>query len=270
VNLTVEELVDDPAIATFLERDRLWTAYGLCDLEQPYRRHARYAGALRDGQIVAIVLVYAPPGFNGMLPFGDEAGVAAILTTVRELPSQPFLLMGDEHADIVRRWYRLTESWQMLRMAVRAANFLTRASSQHAVRMSVSDRPAMEDLHGVERDSAFFDPATIAHGLYFGVYEQAKLVAIAGTHAWSRRYRIGTVGGVFTHPEHRGKGLAQVTTGAVTKALFDAGVEDVILNVRADNVPALQCYSRLGYTTVRPYLEAQAVERSRSPGKLGA
>ena len=260
MTVSVEELVDDPAIAAFLEHERRWTAYGLCDLDVPYRRHARYMGAVHEGRLIAIVLVYAPPGFNGMLPFGDAEGVATILTTAHGLPSEPFLLMGEEHMLAVGRRYRTVEPWQMLRMSVDTSTFSPSDSSKRAVRLSVADLAAMKELYGLERDSAFFDPATVDHGVYFGVYERASLVAIAGTHAWSKHYRIGAVGGVFTHPEHRGQGLAQVTTGAVTKALFEAGVEDVVLNVRTDNLPALHCYARLGYTTVRPYLEARAVE----------
>ena len=261
--LTVEELRDDLAIAAFLEGQRLWTAYALCDLEPAYRRYARYLGALRDGHIVATVLLYAAPGFHGLLPFGDNDGVAAILTTSPELPTLPFLLAGEEHLRAVELRYHVNRPWPMWRMAVRAAGFSPPATIASAVRLSVDDLPAMEELYGTERNSALYDAATVEHGVYFGVYEAESLVAAAGTHAWSRTHRIGAVGGVFTRPDRRGRGLAQSTTGAVTQKLLELGVEDVVLNVRADNAPALRCYERLGFTTVRSYLEGQAVDRRR-------
>ncbi len=261
MTLTVRELQEDSAIAAFLGDQRLWTAYGLCDLDPAYRRDARYLAAQRDERIQATVLVYATPAFTGVLPFGDEEGIAAILSTSRHLPFRPLLLMGEEHVQAVERRYRLTQSWSMYRMAVAAAGFSPPASSEHLVRLSARDRPAMEELYGTERNSAFFDDATLAHGVYFGVYEGESLVAVAGTHAWSSQHRIGAVGGVFTRPDRRGRGLAQATTGAVTTTLLELGVEDVVLNVRADNASALRCYERLGFTTVRTYLEAHAVDR---------
>ena len=138
--------------------------------------------------------------------------------------------------------------------------------------LSVADLAAMEELYGLERDSAFFDPATVDHGVYFGVYEGASLVAMAGTHAWSKHYRIGAVGGVFTHPDHRGQGLAQVTTGAVTKALLEAGVEDVVLNVRTDNLPgaALLCASGVHHGSSVPGGTCGGTGRREEGGRIVA
>ena len=261
MSLIVEELCDDSAIADFLASQRLWTAYGLCDLDPAYRRDARFLGAVLDGQIIATVLVYSPSGFIGLLPFGDQGGVDAILTMCRELPSHPFLLVGEEHLQAVGRQYRLSTPWSMYRMAVDAAKFSPSGSSERVVRLSVTDRAAMEDLYGTERNSAFLEDPTIEHGVYFGVFEGRSLVAVAGTHAWSRQHRIGAVGGVFTRPDRRGRGLARATTAAVTNALFELGVQDVVLNVRTDNTPARRCYDQLGFETVRSYLESQAVDR---------
>jgi ribosomal protein S18 acetylase RimI-like enzyme len=272
MTFTVEELVNEPEIAAFFEDRRLWSAYGLCDLDQPYRRHARFLGATSEGTIAAVVLVYAPPGFNGVLPFGDVGGVAAIFTASSELPFEAFLLVGEEHMEAVERRYRVARPWDMLRMAVNRTTFSPCASDRRIVRLSAADKPAIEVLYRAEPDSAFFDSATLVHGKHFGVYEAGALVAIAGTHAWSARYRIGAIGGVFTHPDFRGRGLGTATTGAVAQALIDSEVDDVVLNVRADNMPALRVYARLGFMVVRPYLEGQAVDRAgpnRRPSACG-
>jgi len=47
-------------------------------------------------------------------------------------------------------------------------------------------------------------------------------------------------------PEYRGRGYATATTGAVTAELLRF-CDEVVLNVRADNPPALQAYRKLGY-----------------------
>jgi predicted GNAT family acetyltransferase len=72
---------------------------------------------------------------------------------------------------------------------------------------------------------------------------------------------LATIGGVFTHPEYRGRGLARGVTGAVARDLVDAGVQLLALNVKQDNVPAIAAYRALGFTVHRPYLEGHASTR---------
>ena len=50
----------------------------------------------------------------------------------------------------------------------------------------------------------------------------------------------------MTHADYRGRGYATAVTGAVTAELLRV-CDQVVLNVRADNPPALQAYRKLGY-----------------------
>jgi predicted GNAT family acetyltransferase len=50
----------------------------------------------------------------------------------------------------------------------------------------------------------------------------------------------------MTHADFRGRGYATAVTGAVTAELLRF-CDQVVLNVRADNPPALAAYRRLGY-----------------------
>ena len=60
-------------ILPVLECDRRWAVYALCDLEAPYRAHARFIGALDGDHARAVVLVYALPNFTALLPCVDHA-----------------------------------------------------------------------------------------------------------------------------------------------------------------------------------------------------
>ena len=51
---------------------------------------------------------------------------------------------------------------------------------------------------------------------------------------------------MYIRPQCRGQGLAKQVTGAVTAELLER-VEQVVLNVRADNAPAIAVYHALGY-----------------------
>jgi len=90
-------------------------------------------------------------------------------------------------------------------------------------------------------------PSTaIADGVYFGLRVNGQLVAAAGTHVVSPTARLAVVGNVLTHVDYRGRGFATAVTGAVTAELLRT-CDQVVLNVRSDNPPALNAYRRLGY-----------------------
>ena len=94
--------------------------------------------------------------------------------------------------------------------------------------------------------TAWLPTESIASGLYYGVRRGGRLVAAAGTHVISPTYGLAAVGNVFTHREWRGRGFAKIVTSAVTAELLET-VDTVVLNVRADNPPALAAYRALGY-----------------------
>ena len=58
------------------------------------------------------------------------------------------------------------------------------------------------------------------------------------------------MGNVFTHPHHRGKGLATIATSAVTRGPAAATATLVVLTVEAKNDPAVRIYTKLGYQAV--------------------
>src|SRR4029077_3977867 len=94
--------------------------------------------------------------------------------------------------------------------------------------------------------ASWLPSSAIAEGVYFGVRAGGRLVAAAGTHVISPQARLAVVGNVLTHVDYRGRGYATAVTGAVTAELLRT-CDQVVLNVRSDNPPALQAYRRLGY-----------------------
>jgi ribosomal protein S18 acetylase RimI-like enzyme len=86
----------------------------------------------------------------------------------------------------------------------------------------------------------------VAKGVYHGVRVGGRLVAAAGTHVVSQSARLAVVGNVMTHRDHRNRGYAKLTTSAVTQELLRT-CDQVVLNVRSDNPPALAAYRALGY-----------------------
>ena len=89
-----------------------------------------------------------------------------------------------------------------------------------------------------------------------------RLAAAAGTHVIAAQYGLAAVGNVYTHPDHRNRGLAKACTAAVVAELFQLGCRSVVLNVRQGNKPAVAAYASLGFHVHCSFIEAPARRKS--------
>lgn len=251
----IGEWEDERLILPLLERDRRWSAYALCDLDPPYRNHTRFIGAGRAGAPAALVVLFALPNMAALLPFGDVHGLAAILAGRHDILDEFFYIGEDRHLPALTRLYTLESRERMSRMTVAASELLPPPPSPLPVkRLTPRDKSALDDLYRLWGPASF----DLQVGIYYGVEVDGRLVAVAGTHCWSKGRGVAAIGGVFTHPEYRGRGLATATTGAVAATLAREGIELIVLNVRADNAPAVAAYTRLGFKPWLTFTEGRA------------
>lgn len=246
-----------------LSKDRRWNCFAIADLEPPFREYSRYGAARhRDTGEMAACLVLEHPSIRVISPFGAEEGVDEILQRI-ELPDQAFLQTQVAHRPALEQYY----TWrsgpnQMLRMAVDEATF--RPTSQPP--SASPQRLGLEDLSGALALYELFPENSVnadqlEHGVFFGIREGDRLVAVGGTHAVAHAYGIAVLGGIFTHPDRRRRGYARAITAALVTTLMAGGCCDVVLNVVADNHPAIRVYTGLGFRTHTPYVTGQAARR---------
>lgn len=117
------------------------------------------------------------------------------------------------------------------------------------VRLKPSDVGALQkfwDSVGVRIPREVLLEALSDHVCY-GVFIDGKLVSVARTYV--RTPRVWVVGGVFTHPDFRGRGFAKAVTAAVTREALLSGAY-ALLHVREDNYPAIRAYRRIGYELI--------------------
>jgi predicted GNAT family acetyltransferase len=60
---------------------------------------------------------------------------------------------------------------------------------------------------------------------------------------------VAAIGNVATHPDARGQGLGKTAVSALCHRLL-ATVDDIALNVKADNTSAIALYRGLGFARV--------------------
>ncbi len=241
-HLEVRSTRDRDLLHQFLNRDRLFAAYALADMDDSEFARTRWGIAFEDGAPVAVVMEYRGISPQPLFVMGEPPGVSAVLRDVIR-PRIAYLAAKPHVVPAVRERYRVEEAAPMVRMAVERATFTPVVGD--AVRLDQGDTQHLNRLYELGFN-AYLPREAVAAGIYYGVRRGTRLIAAAGTHVISPTYGIAAVGNVFTNREYRGQGLAKVVTSAVTSALLQQ-VETVVLNVRADNPPALAAYRALGY-----------------------
>jgi ribosomal protein S18 acetylase RimI-like enzyme len=257
--LTVQTTRDRDLIRRFLEGNRLFAAYALCDLEDREFSRTRWGAALEDDEIVAIALEYSGMTPQPMFVMGRDDGIEAILRDVVR-PRAAYVAALTESLPAVQTQYRVDPGPPMVRMWVDKARFRPYpADVRRLLPIEIGELNRLYQLGF----ASWLPSSSIAEGVYYGIRVAGRLVAAAGTHVISPTARLAVVGNVLTHIDYRGRGYATAVTGAVTAELLRT-CDQVALNVRSDNPPALQAYRRLGYAEhVR--FEERLVPRLGSP-----
>lgn len=252
--LQVQESRDDGATYEFLARDRAWSGYAICDLEPGPRRRSHYWVARDNGEITAICLFYQIGEACSLHTFGDPAGIAAILEQVPGRPAQAWVLAREDHLAAIRSRYEIDSSERMWRMIATRDTFSPLPT--RARRLGMRNAPAVVDLYSATRAAAVRPETLLAQGCY-GVWQDGRLVSIAGTHGLSGPRGIAAIGNIFTHPTYRNRGYAKMCVSALVADLMRV-VPDIILNVSESNTPALRLYERLGFRRHCTYREGRA------------
>ncbi len=105
-----------------------------------------------------------------------------------------------------------------------------------------------------------FGARMLEAGRYIGVFEEGRLVAMAGDRARAGPYR--EVSGICTHPDAQGRGLARRLSLRVIAGILACG-ETPFLHVLATNVRARTLYERMGFR-LHCELPARAVARTEA------
>jgi RimJ/RimL family protein N-acetyltransferase len=211
------------------------------------------------GRPIAVVLQYAGYAPQPIFVMGENPGIAAVLSTIIK-PRAAYVAAKKEHLAALAGNYRVEAGPAMLRMWVDSAHFRPfPADVQRLLPVEIGELNRLYQLGF----ASWLPASAITDGLYYGIRVGGRLVSAAGTHVISRAAKLAVVGNVMTHADFRGRGYATAVTGAVTADLLKF-CDQVVLNVRADNPPALAAYRRLGYQVSMTF-EERLIHRTEPP-----
>jgi GNAT superfamily N-acetyltransferase len=124
--------------------------------------------------------------------------------------------------------------------------------------LSEADMPEMLALTALTHPGPF-RPQTYTLGMYLGVRERGRLVAMAGQRMHLPGFR--EISAVCTHPDFVGRGYARVLVTRLVDAILGEGLTP-FLHVEDTNERAQSVYRGLGFSERRrlPLLVAERVE----------
>ena len=237
---------EDPVLNAFIIYDWL-----------ELRDRCRFYLAIRgpSGRLEALCAVYPSVRFDSIIPRGSPEGIKAILAKIEpEKAVFPVLRPEDAGAVLDALGPRAGPIYNALLMACSPGDFrpavahdVVKLGPGHAglfrrflleERSERGHRPTLEQARerlGDERRPVF------------AIIRDGRIVSLA--LIFLSTPDVAFVGGVYTVPELRNRGLAtSVTSMATEEALRLSGLAALI--VRADNAPAIRVYEKVGY---RPY-----------------
>ena len=240
-------LTDKDHIRTILRRDPAWTVYALGDLSPRMFDKCRW---------------YSPDLTLILRDYGTTilfaTGPGSIQEALSEVTGSIHLQVKRDALDEIARVATVTGERLMRRMVWKPGSLPS--IDPQVTRLDATDVTLIERLYADGASSGeapdFFYPSMVSDGVFFGVYEDDALVAVAGTHLVAREENAAAIGNVYTRRDRRGRGLGRMATAAVLRELN--GIETVGLNVRADNDAAIRVYESLVFVRHCEFYEAVA------------
>ena len=142
--------------------------------------------------------------------------------------------------------------WKVVRRAemvqMICPEVLPQAAHELPIALGPADYPEMIALAQLTEPGPFRE-RTAELGQFFGFRTDGRLAAMAGQRSAPTGHV--EVSAVCTHPDFRGRGLAQVLVAAVAQATLRTGSVP-ILHSLASNAGAIRVYKRVGFTVRRP------------------
>jgi ribosomal protein S18 acetylase RimI-like enzyme len=257
------EVRDKTLIEAALRRDVGWHVYHLGDLDDELYPYTRWFATFDGAEIDRLALFfdrYAPPILLALT--NDVDRMVEMLQDMGDLfPRRMHAHLSPGVVEALRPEFEPLSAAPHLRMQLTKPDALHDISPRDTSRPTSDDLPALHALYehvyaGEEGGANVFHELMLDLGPYYGVYQGRELVAAAGVHVCSAEHGVAAVANVATHPQQRGRRLAQRVTAAVCRELLPIA-ETIGLNVCADNVPAVAAYRRLGFDAAFEYEEME-------------
>lgn len=253
----IKQIKDKETLYNRFEKDIFRFAYHIGDLDEFYFSNCKWFGLEENEQIVEVILLYSGLKVPTLLIFGSIEKIPYVVEKIIDkLPNRFYCHYQGNFHESFESDYQMTFLGTHLKMKFQGDPAkLSTVDTSETVHLTEADEPKLLSLYQESYPEGYFVPYMLKSGKYYGVKVDNKIVSVAGVHVFSSLYNIAVLGNITTHPNFRGRGLAKKCTAQLLKS-FDGQVDRIGLNVKKDNVIAIQLYENLGFRFHSTYKEA--------------
>ncbi len=176
-------ITDRALLRDFLDHDRLFAAYAICDLEDREWARTRWGAAFAGDDLIAVALEYAGPTPQPLFVMGRNDGITAILRDLIR-PRAAYVASLREALPGVTAHYRVDPGPPMVRMWVDRERFRPVPVGREVSRLVPAEIGELNRLYQLGFAS-WLPSQSVADGVYFGLRLGGRLIAAAGTHVVS-------------------------------------------------------------------------------------
>jgi len=170
------------------------------------------------------------------------------------LPERFYAHLSPQVAEVVKQQCKIESYGKHFKMGLKNTALLHDIDCSQVVRLTENDLEDMLGLYEEGYSGNWFNARMLQTKQYFGLRLNHRLLSVAGIHVYSEKYKVAALGNIVTHPDYRGKGFGKSVTTRLCQSLAE-NVDYIGLNVKADNLPAIAMYEKLGFEIVGTYYE---------------
>jgi len=263
--MDLKTIRDRQALAEYFHQNISLHAYSLGDLDDFYWPNVTCIGLESASGFDEVSVLYQGNGLPVLLAFSQEGKMNG------KYFSQIFSLLPDQfYAHLSPKLeihfsdiYQVKAHGNHFKMELQLPDFASMGKIENICQLSEDDLPEMIDLYECSYPGNSFNPRMVLTEQYFGYREAENLVCVGGVHVYSREYKVAVLGNITTHPEFRKRGLGRRITSTICSSLLEK-VSFIGLNVKCDNLPAINLYQSLGFAISSQYGEFSCKKASKS------
>lgn len=232
----------------YLRSDPVRNAFALYDLAEEAERVRCFAASKGD-RFEGYILQWQGPRHANVILHGTIEAAKVLLP--RAPAEACTFLVNPALSQCVEEARRVDAQYVMDVMIVdrQAARLTEVKRARRLTRTDAGSLAALYEEMGQTRGRDYAD--WIARGIAYGIFEDDRLVSVAGTHVLSKDLCL--IGGVYTAKDRRRRGYGAEVVAAVTAEALRQ-VPLVSLLVVSVNRPAIRLYEKLGFRKVMDWV----------------
>lgn len=255
--MEIINLQDKKIIERHLRKNTDLNLYSIGDLDDFFWERSKFYGIGSDESIEHLVLLYMGFDTPTFIALTDKmpGSMEELINKIK--PQLPVKFYTHLTPGLIKAFTEksIMENFGLhYKMTLKDKSLLMNGENENIRRLSFADKIEIKELFRRSYPGNFFDERMLATGKYFGYFDNKKLIAIAGIHVYSERYRVAALGNITTDIAYRGKSIAQKLTSVLCRDLLIT-VDNIGLNVYTENHSAISCYKKIGFKITGEYEE---------------